>query len=56
VLLHPEAIQGKAAAMEVPYGKGKIYLYGFKPQWRAQSHGTYKLVFNLLYPVGGAVH
>ena len=50
VLLHPEAIQGKAAAMEVPYGKGKIYLYGFKPQWRAQSHGTYKLMFNLLYP------
>jgi hypothetical protein len=50
VLLHPEAIQGKAAAMEVPYGKGKIYLYGFKPQWRAQSHGTYKLMFNVLYP------
>lgn len=50
VLLHPEAIQGKAAAVEVPYGKGKVYLYGFRPQWRAQSHGTYKLVFNLLYP------
>lgn len=53
VLLHPEAIQGKAAAIEVPYGKGTIYLYGFKPQWRAQSHGTYKLVFNLLYPAAG---
>ncbi|MEP9402093.1 M14 metallopeptidase family protein [Sphingomonas sp. VNH70] len=49
VLLHPEAIQGKAAAMEVRYGKGTIYLYGFKPQWRAQSHGTYKLLFNPLY-------
>ncbi|MBD8679875.1 M14 family metallopeptidase [Sphingomonas sp. CFBP 13720] len=50
VLLHPEAIQGKAAAVEVEYGKGRIYLYGFRPQWRGQSHGTYKLVFNLLYP------
>jgi len=49
VLLHPEAIQGKAAAVEVDYGKGKIYLYGFKPQWRAQSHGAYKLLFNPLY-------
>ncbi|MDF0542244.1 M14 family metallopeptidase [Sphingobium sp. H39-3-25] len=50
VLLHPEMIQGKAAAIEVDYGKGKIFLYGFKPQWRAQSHGTYKLLFNTLYP------
>lgn len=50
VLLHPEAIQGKAAAMEVEYGKGKIYLYGFRPQWRGQSHGSYKLLFNTLYP------
>jgi len=49
VLLHPEKIQGKAAAMEVPYGKGKIYLYGFEPQWRGQSHGNYKLLFNLMY-------
>ncbi|AOH83363.1 hypothetical protein AWL63_04640 [Sphingomonas panacis] len=50
VLLHPEMIQGKAAAVSVSYGKGTIYLYGFKPQWRAQSHGTYKLLFNTLYP------
>jgi len=53
VLLHPEAIQGKAAALEVEYGKGKIYLYGFRPQWRGQSHGAYKLLFNTLYPEGG---
>lgn len=46
---HPERIEGKAAAMEVGYGKGRIFLYGFKPQWRAQSHGTYKFFFNLLY-------
>lgn len=50
VLMHPEAIQGKAAAVVVEYGKGKVYLYGFRPQWRGQSHGAYKLFFNALYP------
>ena len=49
VLLHPEAIRGKAAALEVEYGKGRVFLYGFKPQWRGQSHGAYKMLFNLLY-------
>lgn len=48
-LLHGERLQGKAAALRVSYGKGQIYLYGFKPQWRAQSHGTYKMFFNVLY-------
>ncbi len=49
VILHPEAIEGKIAALEVDYGKGKIVLYGFRPQWRGQSHGAYKLFFNALY-------
>jgi len=48
-LLHPERIQGKGAAVEVFYGSGRIYLIGFRPQWRGQSHGTYKLVFNAIY-------
>jgi hypothetical protein len=49
VLLHPEKIEGQAAAVEVAYGKGRIFLYGFKPQWRAQSHGAYKFFMNALY-------
>jgi hypothetical protein len=49
VLLYPERIQGKAAAVEVGYGRGRVFLYGFRPQWRGQSHGTYKLVLNALY-------
>jgi hypothetical protein len=48
-LLHSEKIQGKAAAMEVQYGKGRVYLLGFRPQWRGQSHGTYQFIFNAIY-------
>src|SRR5205085_12102754 len=48
-LLHPEVIQGKSAALEVFYGSGRVYLFGFRPQWRGQSHGTYKLFFNAIY-------
>ncbi|MDR3453678.1 MAG: hypothetical protein P4L96_12920, partial [Rhodoferax sp.] len=49
LLLHPEAIEGKAAALEVAYGRGHIVLFGFKPQFRGQSHATYKYLFNELY-------
>jgi hypothetical protein len=52
-LLHPEKIQGKAAAMEVQYGKGRIYLLGFRPQWRGQSHGAYQFIFNAIYESQG---
>ncbi len=49
LLLHPEAIEGKAAAMVLAYGRGRILLFGFKPQFRGQSHATYKYLFNQLY-------
>ncbi len=49
LLLHPEAIEGKAAAVELAYGKGRIVLFGFKPQFRGQSHATYRYLFNELY-------
>ena len=49
LLLHPEAIEGKAAAVELAYGQGRILLFGFKPQFRGQSHATYKYLFNELY-------
>jgi len=48
-LLNPARIQGKAAAMEVFVGSGRVYLFGFKPQWRGQSLGSYKLFFNAIY-------
>jgi hypothetical protein len=49
LLLHPETIQGKAAAVELAFGRGRIVLFGFKPQFRAQAHATYKYLFNELY-------
>jgi hypothetical protein len=39
-ILHPELLNGKAAALETSLGRGHMFLFGFKPQWRAQSHGT----------------
>jgi hypothetical protein len=48
-LLHPERIQGKIAALEVDVDQGRVYLLGFRPQWRGQSQGTYKFVFNAIY-------
>jgi glutamine amidotransferase-like uncharacterized protein len=39
----------RAAAVATTYGKGKIVLLGFRPQHRAQTHGTFPFIFNALY-------
>ncbi len=46
--LGTEKIAGKAALVEIKVGKGKIVLFGFRPQYRAQSLATYPLLFNAI--------
>jgi hypothetical protein len=50
-LLGENVIARKAAVVDVKHKKGHIILIGFRCQYRAQSHGTYKFLLNsLLYP------
>jgi len=42
-------IAGQHAVLEVPYQKGRVVLFGFRPHFRGQSHSTFKLLFNLLF-------
>jgi hypothetical protein len=46
--LGTEKIAGKAALVEVSIGKGKIYLFGFRPQYRGQAYATFPLLFNAI--------
>jgi ribosomal protein S18 acetylase RimI-like enzyme len=48
-LLGADRIEGKAAAIDADFGKGHIVMLAFRPQWRGQSHGTYKFLFNAVY-------
>ena len=42
-------LHDQIAALEVSLGRGRVFLYGFKPQHRGQAHGTYRYLFNALY-------
>lgn len=39
----------RVALAEIQAGKGEAILYGFRTQNRAQTYGTFKLLFNALY-------
>ncbi len=48
-LIGEEKLKRKTAMVVARYELGKVILIGFRPQHRAQTHGTFKLVFNSLY-------
>lgn len=44
-----EQLERKAAAVALELGKGRVVLFGFRVQHRAQTEETFKLLFNALY-------
>ncbi|MBL8222794.1 MAG: hypothetical protein JNL62_26375 [Bryobacterales bacterium] len=42
-------ITGKAAMVHARHGQGQVVMFGFRPQFRGQTFGTFKLVLNAIY-------
>jgi hypothetical protein len=47
-LIGERHLANKATMISVEHGKGTVLMIGFRAQHRAQTHGTFKLVFNAL--------
>jgi hypothetical protein len=47
-MLGEKYLNGKAALVEVPLGKGSVVMFAFRPQHRGQSWATFPFIFNAL--------
>ncbi len=47
-LIGEQLIAKKPCIVSVRCGEGEAVLFGFRPLFRAQTHGTFKLLFNCL--------
>ena len=45
---NPDVIEGKAAWFHRRHGKGGVHLFGFRPQYRGWSQGTFQLLFRAI--------
>jgi glutamine amidotransferase-like uncharacterized protein len=52
-LIGEQHLHGKAAAVDVALDRGHVILLGFRPEWRGQPFGTFRVLFNAVV-AGGA--
>jgi hypothetical protein len=47
-LVGSENLAGKPALIDAPLGKGHVVLFGIRPFWRWETHGSFFLAFNAI--------